>query len=220
MRFFIVVIVALCLSGCGGCRGSAVRAAERAVENHVTEMNKADAKDRTPLKIANDKVATIEGELAKAKAERDEVRYASLRRLAFSTAAIAFLATCGAIAAAFFLPVFRKQLLMGAAACVAVIVICLTFQVALNYIPWIGGAIVLVIIGYLVLALTKSRTAIRMTAAAGDEFANALTDGDIKNIKQRLSIEQMAAGVHNLIQEARGKSVKIIRSVGIHDAPR
>ncbi len=201
MRFLIVCAVALCLSGCGGCRGLP----SRPMADVAKHLETVAAPNSTPLTAANDKVATIEGELAKAKAERDEVRYASLRRLAFTIAGIAFLATCGAIAAAIFLPVFRAQLLTGATACVAVIVVSLSFEKILNYVPWIAGAIVLGIIGYLILALAKSRTAIRMTAAAGDEFANALTDLDVDQIKQRVSIEQMAAGVHRLIQDARGK---------------
>lgn len=227
MRFFITkknlvwlifllccVIFAIFLTGCGAsvARDAISIPVKGAVEKLNPEADTAKTKEQDAVDAASDKVAVLTGDLAKAKAELDQkedalrkARYASLRTLAFWLAGIAFLATCGAVAAAFFLPVFRKQLLIGAVACVGVIVLCLSFEAMLDYIPWIGGAMVSALIGWLIFALIKSRKAITLTAEAGDLFANAVTTDEITKVKESITASQIKAGVRNLIQDARGK---------------
>lgn len=214
------ILIAIWLTGCGEGR-QAVSTVKDVVSGKGASILPAPSKDENKTReqaavdAASDKVASLSGELAKAKAELEQkedalkkARYATLRKLSFWLAGISFLATCAAVAAAIFLPVFRNQLLLSAAACASVMILALTVEAALDYLPWIGGIIGAGLITYVILLLVKSRKAIALTAEAGDLFANAITDDEIARIKDLISAKQIKAGVHKLIQDARGKLPK------------
>ncbi len=229
----LLVLLGLLLSGCGPTSCVAARAKET-VKAHVPSLPDKgaslampkldDDKDSTveerKVHTSNSKVADLEGQLAEAREENrqdkkalQDSRYNTLRKLSLWMAAIAFLCTCGAVVAAILLPLFRLRFIMGAVACLSVMVLSLTVDTIIEYIPWIGSGILFAGMAALIWWLVKSRQAITFAAAAGDMLAtvNPLNKDSMDQIKDLIHYNQTKAGVVKLIQEARGKPVKPLK---------
>lgn len=230
MRLTIIALIVLVFAGWGPFSCAVKRATDSAAKNmpalptkglEKPELAPEDTKDRTKeerkVDNSNAKVADLEGQLAKAREENkqdkkalQDSRFNTLRRLSMWMAGIAFLCTCGAVTAAILLPAFRMQFITGAIACLSVMVLSLTVDTIISYIPWIASGILLLGMAALIWWLVKSRKAICATAIAGDMLANVdPTDKDaLDEVKELIHTNQIKAGLVKIIQEARGKPVK------------
>ncbi len=180
MKFFTILLCSLFLTSCGPASCISTPRLPQEVKEIVSIKGKPavnsapmttieihESHEQKAVREAQDTVSDLKGQLAKAQEELTQKetilqrsRYDSIRKLSFWLSGISVLAMCGAVAAAIFLPVFRKQLIMGAIACLSVMVLSMTVEAALDYIKWIGVGIMFAGMAALVWWLIKSRKAI------------------------------------------------------------
>jgi len=153
----------------------------------------ADA--RAALVAARERVAGLE---AQQSAERQE---AQQRLLAWATG-VALLASIACTALAIFLPVMRKRMALGAAACGAVVLLSQALSVALPWLPLVGAVLALAaLVSGLLLAVRALRSSIGLAEAlkqiSAPTAATALLDA--------ARAAQRAAGTHKAIAAIRAR---------------
>ena len=138
MRWFLIPLALIVLSGCGP---------RLRLTPEATKQARVEAEDKTVADIIKERNYHL-GEVAKRDVQLKQKSKDAIRAKCYWVAGIATLALFACVAAAIFLSGFRKYAVLGAVASVAVAALALFVAAIVDYLIIIGG----IVLGVLVVA--------------------------------------------------------------------